>query len=166
MKDIYIAGGCFWGVKGYFTQLRGVEATEVGYAQGLATIVPTYEAVCTGTTGYTETLRLTYDPEQLPLSDILLHSFRFIDPTSLNKQGNDVGTQYRAGFYYTDPADAEVVTKFLAEQQVNYAQPIVVENEVLRTYHPAEEYHQDYLEKNPRGYCHVNLNLVKPEERK
>lgn len=165
-KEIYIAGGCFWGVEAYFQQLKGVNKTEVGYAQGNPAIKPTYELVCTGRTGYTETVYMAYDDEIITLDEILQHMMRFVDPTSLNQQGNDVGTQYRSGVYYVDDADEEIVARFLEELQNSYDKPVQVENEKLSIYWGAEEYHQEYLDKNPNGYCHVNLNLVQQHERK
>lgn len=166
MKKIWLAGGCFWGVEAYFAQLKGVEHTEVGYAQGNKDIVPTYELVCTGTTGYTETVEIVYNPNEITLSTLLLHMFRFVDPTSLNQQGNDRGTQYRSGIYFEDAEDEAIIKDFLTQMQAQFSSKIVVECEPLTSYYSAEAYHQEYLLKNPTGYCHVNLNLVKPEERK
>ncbi len=165
MKKIWLAGGCFWGVEAYFQQLAGVVETKAGYAQGNIPN-PTYEQVCTGTTMYTETVEISYDETRMPLDTLLHHMFRFIDPTSLNKQGGDRGTQYRTGIYYQDNNDDIIAREFLAKQQVNYKAPIVVEVEPLKSFYVAEDYHQDYLLKNPNGYCHINLNLVLPDERK
>jgi len=165
MKKIWLAGGCFWGVEAYFWQLKGVVATRVGYGQG-ETVQPTYEQVCTGTTGHAEICEIGYEPERLSLRQVLEHYFRIIDPTQLNRQGPDRGTQYRTGIYYEDAAEQGVIQAFLQEMQGKYFQPIVVEVEPLRSFYAAEEYHQQYLRKNPRGYCHVNLNLATPAERK
>lgn len=164
-KTIWLAGGCFWGVEAYFALLNGVLETKVGYAQGNGK-KPTYEEVCKGDTGYTETVEIQYNNTTITLDSLLSHMFRFIDPTSLNKQGGDIGTQYRTGIYYTDIMDLPIIQKFLTLQQHNYQQQLVVEVEQLRNFFEAEEYHQEYLTKNPNGYCHVNLNLVMPNERK
>jgi len=164
-KTIYFAGGCFWGVEAYFQQLKGVHDTTVGYAQGNGT-KPTYAQVCTGTTGYTETVKVTYDPTSISLTQLLEHMFRFVDPTSLNKQGNDIGTQYRSGIYYVDDADLPIIVAFLEKAQQGYNQSFVIEVEKLRNFFEAELEHQDYLLKNPHGYCHVNLRVIKEHEKK
>ncbi|TLG72571.1 peptide-methionine (S)-S-oxide reductase MsrA [Culicoidibacter larvae] len=165
MEKIWFAGGCFWGVEAYFAQIKGVLDTTVGYAQGTV-VNPSYEQVCMGTTGHAETTEVVYDPQIISLDDLLEQLFRIIDPTVLNRQGNDRGSQYRTGIYYTNEADAAVTHNFIAKVQANYDKPIVVEVEPLKNFYPAEEYHQDYLQKNPGGYCHINLNLVKADERK
>lgn len=165
MKKIWLAGGCFWGVEAYYQQLKGVISTTVGYGQG-KTEAPSYEAVCSGQTGHAEICEVVYDENVLPLVKLLEHYFRIIDPTTLNYQGHDQGTQYRTGVYFTDPADQPVIAGFLDSQQLHYNRPIVVEVEELRNFYPAEEYHQAYLDKNPHGYCHVNLSVARPEERK
>lgn len=158
MATIYLAGGCFWGVEKYMASVRGVSSAEAGYANG-TTGSPTYGDVSTGRTGYTETVRVDYDPEVAPLPFLLELFYEAIDPTSLNRQGNDVGTQYRSGIYYTEPADAAVIERSLEQLQERYDTPIVIEVGPLTSYTPAEEYHQDYLDKNPGGYCHIGLNL-------
>jgi peptide-methionine (S)-S-oxide reductase len=165
VKKIWLAGGCFWGVEAYFQQVKGVLDTRVGYAQG-KTNNPTYQQVCSGLTGHTETLELTYDEGVLSLCKVLEHYFRIIDPTTLNRQGPDRGTQYRTGIYYTDESDKSVILDFIKEMQTCYSNPIVVEVAPFSCFYPAEEYHQRYLEKTPGGYCHINLGLVKFEERK
>lgn len=165
MRKIWLAGGCFWGVEAYYQQLKGVVSTTVGYGQG-STVAPSYEEVCSGQTGHAEICEVTYDETLLPLVKLLEHYFRIIDPTALNYQGHDHGTQYRTGVYFTDPADQPVIAGFIGKQQPYYSRPIVVEIEELRNFYPAEEYHQDYLDKNPHGYCHVNLSVARPEERK
>jgi peptide methionine sulfoxide reductase msrA/msrB len=157
-KDIYLAGGCFWGTEHFFKQIAGVMATEVGFANG-HTIDPTYEQVYTDATGHAETVHVVYDPAQVSLEFLLQMFFVAIDPTSLNKQGHDEGTRYRTGIYYTDPADRAVIDRVYAEQQTKYAQPLVVEREPLSSFYPADEYHQDYLDKHPDGYCHLPLSL-------
>lgn len=158
-KEVYLAGGCFWGTQAYFDQVEGVVETEVGYANGIGEN-PTYEQVCTGATGYAETTKIIYDPKKINLYQILEHYFRTINPTSLNKQGGDIGTQYRTGVYIVNNADKKVVEDFFELVKNNYDKEIVVENKLLENYFKAEEYHQKYLEKNPGGYCHVNLSLV------
>lgn len=165
MEKIWFAGGCFWGVEAYFAQIKGVIDTTVGYAQGTVEN-PSYEQVCTGATGHAETTEVVYDPQIISLDGLLEQLFRIIDPTVMNRQGNDRGTQYRTGVYYTNEADAKTVNDFIAKVAANYDKPIVVEVEPLKNFYPAEEYHQDYLQKNPGGYCHINLNLVKDDERK
>lgn len=165
MRKIVIAGGCFWGVEAYFKALKGVIDTEVGYANGNFPN-PTYEQVCSGIATHVEALALIYDEEALPLTKILEHLFRIIDPTSLNKQGGDIGIQYRTGVYYTNLEDFDVVTDFIKNAQESYKKPIVVEVEPLKSFDLAEIYHQDYLDKNPKGYCHVDLNLITAEEKK
>ncbi|MPL68029.1 Peptide methionine sulfoxide reductase MsrA [bioreactor metagenome] len=165
MKKIWLAGGCFWGVEAYFQQLKGVSETTVGYGQGRLDN-PTYEEVCSGDTGHTEICEITYDNVILPLPKLLEHFFRIIDPTTLNRQGPDRGTQYRTGIYYFDKEDKITIDDFIKQSQAGYNRPIVVEVEAVRKFSPAENYHQDYLMKTPGGYCHVNLALAKPEERK
>lgn len=165
MKEIYVAGGCFWGVEAYFKLIPGVKKTKVGYANSLIES-PSYEAVCSGATNAVEATYLIYNPKVITLEKILSFLFRIIDPTSLNKQAGDVGTQYRTGVYFTDPSDEAIIKKFLAEQQKNFKARIVVENKPLLNFYDAELYHQDYLTKNPYGYCHVSLNDLKPEEKK
>src|SRR5690554_5218540 len=155
-KSVYLAGGCFWGVEGYFERIDGVVDAVSGYANG-RTENPSYEDVIYRNTGHAETVKVTYNPDKLSLDDVLLYFFRIIDPTSLNKQGNDRGTQYRTGIYTTDPAEQRLVATALARLEAQYTQPIVVENLPLSGFYEAEEYHQDYLFKNPNGYCHVDL---------
>ena len=160
MKEIYLAGGCFWGTEHFFKQVRGVVSTQVGYANG-HTDSPTYQDVCSHTTGFAEAVRITYAPEQIDLSLLLSLYFKTINPTSLNKQGGDIGDQYRTGIYYTDSADRPVIEAALRELQTKYSAPIVVECEPLKNFFDAEEYHQDYLDKNPSGYCHIRPELFR-----
>lgn len=157
-KEIYLAGGCFWGVEGYFAQLNGVIETKVGYSNG-ETAVTNYQTI--KTTDHAEVIYLKYDNEKLPLHDVLRHYFRIIDPVSVNKQGGDVGRQYRTGIYYVDEETRDEVLSFIQEEQKKYIQKIAVEVEKVHNYIDAEEYHQKYLEKNPTGYCHVDLSLAK-----
>ena len=158
-KEIYLAGGCFWGVEAYFERIPGVVNAVSGYANG-KTRQPTYEQVIYMNTGHAETVKVVYDPERIDLETILRHYLRIIDPTSLNRQGNDRGTQYRTGIYYSEPSDKDIITAVLAREQSKWERPIVVENQPLIAFDEAEEYHQDYLAKNPNGYCHIDLNLV------
>ena len=158
MKEIYFAGGCFWGTEHYLKQIRGVVATEVGYANGRGEN-PTYEEVYTDTTGFVECVKVEYDPEFLPLERVVELYFHSIDPQSLNKQGNDIGTRYRTGIYYTDPSDRAAIEEVYRAVERKVGGEIVVELEPLRNFYTAEEYHQDYLDKNPAGYCHLPYYL-------
>ena len=159
MHEIYFAGGCFWGTQHYLKQIRGVVATEAGYANGQLEN-PTYEQVYTDTTGYAETVRVAYDPAQVSLRFLVELYFRSIDPTSLNRQGGDCGTRYRTGVYYTDEADAAVIRGVFDRVAAQAGAPLAVELEPLRNFYPAENYHQDYLDKNPGGYCHIPAALM------
>lgn len=160
MKEIYLAGGCFWGAEHYFRNIEGVVDTEVGFANG-DTPAPTYEQVYTDTTGYAETVRVIYNPDGLPLDELLRAFFCAIDPLSLNKQGEDEGTRYRTGVYYTDPADLPVAMKVFEEIQAEYSSPIAVELLPLKNFFVADGRHQDYLVKNPDGYCHLPLKVFR-----
>ena len=153
-KEIYLAGGCFWGTEHFFKQIAGVVETEVGFANG-HTDRPTYEQVYTDTTGYAETVRVVYDPSQVTTEFLLRMFFAAIDPTSLNKQGHDEGTRYRTGIYYTDAADITAIDAVYAEVRAAYTRPLAVERAPLDRFFPADEYHQDYLDKHPDGYCHL-----------
>ncbi len=153
-REIYLAGGCFWGTQRYFDCLPGVVRTEVGYANG-RTANPTYEQVKHENTGHAETVHVTYDPERIPLTELLEQYYKVIDPTLVNRQGGDVGVQYRTGIYYTDPDDQPVIAASLAGLQKQYDKPLAVEMRPLDNFYTAEEYHQKYLEKNPNGYCHI-----------
>lgn len=158
MKEIYLAGGCFWGTEHFFKQIQGVMKTEVGFANG-NTQNPTYKEVYTDTTGFAETVHIDYDENVVSLVFLLNMFFVAIDPTSLNKQGHDEGTRYRTGIYYSDESQLDAIRKVMSEQQEKYEKPIVVEVEPLKNFYPADEYHQDYLDKNPNGYCHLPLEL-------
>lgn len=158
VADIYFAGGCFWGVEKYFSQVQGVLSTDVGYANG-RTENPTYQQVLRQDTGFTETVHVVYDPRQAPLPFLLELYFKIIDPTSVNRQGNDIGDQYRTGIYYKNEADAATVKAALQNLAALYERPIAVEAVPLQSYYKAEEYHQKYLEKQPQGYCHIGANL-------
>lgn len=155
LREIYLAGGCFWGVEEYFSRVAGVTDAVSGYANGRGNTTK-YELIAQ--TGHAETVKVTYDKNQVSLREILLHYFRIIDPTSVNKQGNDRGTQYRTGVYYTDEEDVALIEEVFDEQAKKLEQPLAVEKASLENFVEAEEYHQDYLKKNPNGYCHINVN--------
>lgn len=154
---IYLAGGCFWGIEAYFSRLKGITSTQVGYANG-KTENPTYEAVCTGETDFVETVKIEYDSDKISLNNILDNFFEIIDPTTLNKQAGDVGTQYRSGIYYINPEDKNIIQGKFKTVQEKHTAPIVTEVLPLKNFYKAEEYHQKYLDKNPSGYCHINLS--------
>lgn len=158
LKEIYLAGGCFWGTEHYFKQIDGVVDTEVGYANG-TTENPTYKDVCTDKTGFAETVHVTYNPDKVSLKFLLEMYFKAIDPTSINQQGHDTGTQYRTGVYYTDSTDEATISRVFDEEQKHIQGKIVVENLPLKNFYKAEDYHQDYLDKNPDGYCHLPQSL-------
>lgn len=154
-KEIYLAGGCFWGLEKYLGSIPGVISTEAGYANG-KTERPTYEEVCRHDTGHAETVRLIYDSSKISLRGLLSLFYKVIDPTSLNRQGNDVGAQYRTGIYYTNQEDLPEIRQSIDRLQKEYTKPVAVETRLLENYYPAEEYHQKYLDKNPGGYCHID----------
>ena len=158
IKEIYFAGGCFWGTEHFFKQIDGVKDTETGFANG-HTESPTYKEVYTDTTGFAETVRVRYDASRVSLRFLLRMFFKAIDPTSLNRQGHDEGTRYRTGIYFTDSADLPVIEEVWQEEQQRWSAPLVVEKQPLQNYYVAEDYHQDYLDKNPDGYCHLPLSL-------
>lgn len=160
MKEIYFAGGCFWGTERFFSLVDGVTKTEVGYANSRVPS-PTYREVCGGNTGAAETVRVVYDPHIVSLPFLIDLYFKTIDPTLLNRQGNDIGTQYRTGIYFTDDADRDVIDEAMIRERERYLQPIVVETGKLKNFYPAESYHQQYLENNPGGYCHIGSGLMK-----
>ena len=160
IKTIYLAGGCFWGTAHLFSLVPGVDSTVAGYANS-SIVEPTYKQVCTGATGAAETVKVVYDSDSVGLSELLRLFFKSIDPTSLNRQGNDAGTQYRTGIYYTDDSDLEVIEAEYATIQRRHQQPLAVEVRPLKNFYPAEDYHQDYLYKNPDGYCHVDPALFR-----
>jgi peptide-methionine (S)-S-oxide reductase len=164
MKKIILAGGCFWGVERYYQRLKGVLDTEVGYTDG-PTPTPTYRDVCNAS-GHVEAVLLTYDETVLPLPKVLEHFYRIIDPTQYNRQGHDIGIQYRNAVFYFDEADVPVIERFLSEAQTRYAKKIRTYVKSANPFYNAEDYHQDYLVKNPSGYCHVDMSLAKPEELK
>ena len=151
---IYLAGGCFWGMEQLMQSIPGVIDAQSGYANGTCEEDADYQTVCKGNTGFRETIRVEYDPEQVSLDALLLAYFYVIDPTVENRQGNDVGSQYQTGVYYTNESVKETVER-IAEIERGRREKFFVEIGPLKNYYPAEEYHQDYLEKNPNGYCHI-----------
>lgn len=154
MKKIYLAGGCFWGAEKYLSLIPGVISTSVGYANG-HTQNPTYDEVCHNDTGHAETVMVEYDPAKISLTFLLELFYDAIDPTSVNKQGGDVGTQYRSGVYYVDGTDKDIILGSIALLQESCDKPVAIEVKPLVSFYTAEEYHQKYLNKNPGGYCHI-----------
>ncbi len=162
MNTIYIAGGCFWGVEAYFSSLKGVIETKVGYANGNFDN-PKYEDLKHGLATHSETVKIDYDENLITLENLLEHFLRFFDPYSIDKQGEDYGHQYRSGVYYTSNKDRDIIINYFN----NTLKPdYKIEVLPLDKFFLAEEYHQDYLVKNPNGYCHINLGLIKKNERK
>ncbi|SFI74729.1 methionine-S-sulfoxide reductase [Kaistella treverensis] len=158
IKEIYFAGGCFWGTEHLFQLIRGVVATEVGYANGKIDN-PTYEQVVSHTTGFAEAVKVKYDADEVNLPLLINIFFKSIDPTTIDRQGNDIGDNYRTGIYTTDEEAAEIVKTEVAKLAKNYDKPVVVETIPLQNFYKAEDYHQDYLVKNPSGYCHIPLSV-------
>ena len=154
-ETIVLGGGCFWCTEAVFKEVRGITDVESGYSNG-QTPRPNYEQVCTGMTGYAEVVKLEFDPAQISVRQILEIFFVVHDPTQLNRQGNDTGTQYRSGIYYTTGEQKRVAEEMIRQlvQDRVYGKAVVTEVEPLADYHPAEDYHQDFFEKNPtQGYC-------------
>lgn len=157
-SEIWLAGGCFWGLQEYLDRVEGVFCTNVGYANG-QTLNPTYEQVCSHTTGYAETVHVVYDTAVISLPFLLDLFYKAIDPTSLNRQGGDIGEQYRTGIYYGDAADLPVIEASIGRLAEKLDKPVAIEVKPLDNYYLAEEYHQDYLKKTPGGYCHIPQKL-------
>ncbi len=157
-KKIYLAGGCFWGTEHFLKRIYGVISTRTGFANGNGEN-PTYKQVYTDNTGFAETVEVCYDPDRLSLAFLLEMYFKAIDPLSLNRQGEDEGTRYRTGVYYVDPEDRKVAEYIFEGEQARCGAPLAVELLPLENFYPAEEYHQDYLDKNPDGYCHLSPAL-------
>lgn len=153
-KNAYLAGGCFWGVEELLRKVPGVVATEVGYTGG-TTKNPKYNDVKTGETGHAEAIRIEYDPEKLSFENLLNLFFRLHDPTTKNRQGNDIGTQYRSAIFYQDPQELKTAEDVIRDQSGYWKREITTSLEPFETFYPAEDFHQDYLQKNPGGYtCH------------
>lgn len=161
LKEIVLAGGCFWGTEAYMARVPGVYSAVSGYANGdLSYDEVSYAEVCSGKTGYAEAVKVLYDPELLSLRELLEQFFLTINPTQYNRQGNDYGSQYRSGVYYTDAAELPIIKEVIAAEQGKYSRTIVTEVEELTKFFKAEEHHQKYLEKNPGGYCHVSFDTL------
>jgi methionine-S-sulfoxide reductase len=152
-KTIFLAGGCFWGLQKYFDQFDGVLRTEVGYANG-PDRAPSYEDVCNDS-GHAETVMIGYDESRISLEALLDSYFLVIDPLSVNRPGHDEGIQYRTGIYYTDDSQLPAIRAVFAREQEKAGAPLAVAVEPLKNFFPAEDYHQNYLDKNPGGYCHI-----------
>ncbi len=159
MKTIYLAGGCFWGTQRFFDQFEGVVRTEVGFANG-RTDRPTYREVCHENTGHAETVRIDYDETVITTPQILAYYFLTVDPLSVDRQGGDVGHQYRTGIYYEDESLLPDILAAAKSEERKVGAPLAVEIRPLSGFWPAEEYHQKYLEKNPAGYCHIPVRLL------
>jgi len=157
MKTIIVAGGCFWGVEAYMSKINGIIETKVGYANGKKQD-PTYDEVCLGESGHAEACLITYNEAIISLEKVLNKFWGIIDPTVLNMQGPDIGHQYRSGIYYNHKKDLEIILRTKNEVQSKYDKSIVTEILPLSCFYDAEDYHQKYLQKNPGGYCHINLN--------
>ena len=161
MRKITLAGGCFWGVEAYFSRVKGIQKTVVGYIDGLSDD-PSYEEVCDGS-GHAEAVYIEYDEQTISLEVVLKHFFRIIDPTQITRQGTDIGVQYRSAIYCYNETDRTLATQFIDGQKSNYKKPIQTQVLMASTFYEAEEYHQKYLDKNPYGYCHIDLNLLKED---
>ena len=158
-KKIILGGGCFWCLEAAFNEIVGIEAIS-GYAGG-TTKNPTYREVCSGTTGHAEVVKIIYNPEKISLKQILQIFFQLHDPTTLNRQGNDIGTQYRSIIFYQTPEENQIIKETIQEAQKKLIKPIVTEVLKLSEFYIAEDYHQRYYEKNPsEGYCRV---IIKPK---
>lgn len=162
MKTIYLAGGCFWGVEKYFSMVKGVISTKVGYANGTKDN-PSYSDLKSGLDDASETVKIEYDESVVSLEKLLELYLRVIDPYSVNKQGEDIGVQYRTGVYYLNNKDKKIITKYLS---THLKKDFKVEILPLFKFYLAEEYHQSYLDKNPGGYCHINMAVLHDDERK
>ena len=152
MKSIVFAGGCFWGVQEHFNKIKGVSASRSGYTGG-KTQLPSYDQVCSGSTGHTEACLIHYDPLETNLIVLLENFFSIIDPTQVDQQGPDVGTQYRSGIYYYSDEDKDIINQFVDGIRIKYDREIATEIKSCSEFWEAEEYHQNYLDKNPNGHC-------------
>ena len=164
MKTIYLAGGCFWGVQKFFDQFEGVIKTETGYANG-PDKNPSYQDVCNNS-GHAETVKIEYDENIISLEELLTYYFKIIDPTSVNRQGNDQGIQYRTGIYYSDEVQIREIEKVYNEEEEKAGVKLAVELKPLYNFYTAEEYHQKYLDKNPGGYCHIPHSMFALERKR
>ena len=155
-----LAGGCFWCLEAVYNDLRGVESVVSGYAGGRIPD-PSYEAVCTGATGHAEVIQITFDPDVISYRELVEVFFTIHDPTTLNRQGNDIGTQYRSAIFYHSPDQKQIAEEVISEIERSHIwkDPIVTEVTPLDVFYPAEEYHQRYFERNPnQGYCTVVIS--------
>lgn len=168
LKTIYLAGGCFWGIEAYFSKLKGVVETKVGYANGFIPN-PSYEEVCRIDTGHAETVKIVYNKDIISLRRLIEEFFKIIDPTTLNQQGGDIGKQYRTGIYYASDGSREaskdlaIINSVFSQEQKKHEdnnKSVVTEIKPLESFYEAEDYHQKYLDKNPSGYCHIDLDLI------
>jgi len=163
MKEIILGGGCFWCIEGVFRRVKGVAEAQSGYAGGQREN-PTYKQVCSGATGHAEVVKIIYDENEITLEEILDIFFAIHDPTTLNRQGADIGTQYRSVIYYGNDEEKEIIQKVITKAQKEYRDPIVTEVSPKPIFYPAEEYHQNYYDLNPnQGYCQV---VIKPKIQK
>lgn len=156
-KEIYLAGGCFWGTEKYLQGVNGILETEVGYANG-NTENPTYEEVCHYNTGHAEAVKVVYENTVIGLPFLLELYYDVINPVSINKQGNDIGSQYRTGIYFVQDEDEAIIRESIDKLQLKYEQKIAIEVKRVENYYRAEDYHQKYLDKNPQGYCHIGVD--------
>lgn len=157
-EKIYLAGGCFWGLEEYFKRIKGILDTDVGYLNGKG--VPLYEEVCKGNTHFKEAVEIVFDEEIIKYEDILDLYYMAIDPFSIDKQKNDKGEQYRTGIYFINQKQKEIAENFILEKQKNENKKIQIEVKKLENFFKAEEFHQDYLEKNINGYCHIDFSIL------
>lgn len=164
MKKIIVAGGCFWGVEHYYKRLKGILDTTVGYIDGIKEN-PSYEEVCQSS-GHAEAVLIQYDESVISLEKIVEHFFRIVNPTELNFQSHDMGIQYRNGFYVFNEEDKKIIKELIEKEQGRYKNKIVTFVKDVAPFYDAEKYHQDYLDKHPLGYCHINMAKAKPEELK
>jgi len=160
LERIYLAGGCFWGVEAFFARIYGVSDVTSGYANGTGDDPTTYKEVLKGDRAFAETVEITYNPQRVTLTDLLSYFFKIIDPVLLNQQGNDKGIQYRTGIYFDNEKDLPTIEDIIKNEQKKYDDPIVTEVLPLTNYFLAEDYHQEYLENNPDGYCHIDLSIL------
>ena len=163
-RELYLAGGCFWGTQKFFDQFDGIISTEVGYANGKSED-PTYEQVCNDS-GHAETVKILYEDFVISTAQLVEYFFMIIDPLSINKQGEDTGIQYRTGIYYTDEALVPEIKKVYDAKQQELGQKLAVELIPLESFYDAEEYHQKYLDKNPDCYCHIPWEMMRLAKKK
>ncbi|MBD3248423.1 peptide-methionine (S)-S-oxide reductase MsrA [Candidatus Woesearchaeota archaeon] len=159
MMKATFAAGCFWGVEAAFKKIKGVVSTTVGYTGG-SKKDPSYEDICSGDTGHAEAVLVEYDPEKVSYERLLDVFWQIHEPTSLDKQGNDIGSQYRAVIFYHDEAQKRSAERSLKEKQKEYDEKIMTQIKKAEKFYKAEDYHQDYLDKNKGGYCHIDLNSI------